>query len=86
MARKSEYGRYILSAGEVGAFTVCPEAWKLKMVDKVTGAHSASSDEGRKLHAEWAARYSEAENLKRVALVVISLMALATVAFALVNY
>ena len=83
MARKSAYGRYILSAGEVGAFTVCPEAWRLKMVENVKGSRSESSTEGMRLHEEWARTCSEAQSLRKKALAVISLLGLATIIFAL---
>ena len=83
MARKNEFGKYILSAGEVGAFTVCPEAWRLKMVEKVKGTRASSADEGLKLHAEWAEKYTEAEWLREGAMFVIALIGTATVVFAL---
>ncbi len=83
MAKKSAYGRYIISAGEVGAYTVCPEAWRLKMVENVKGSYSELSTEGMRLHQEWAKTCSEALSLRKKAFAVISLLGLATVIFAL---
>jgi hypothetical protein len=63
MARKNEYGRYILSAGEVGAFTVCPEAWRLKMIERASFSAPRSTVEGEILHQEWAAKHEEIHKL-----------------------
>ena len=85
MARKTEFGRYILSAGEVGAFIVCPMAWKLRMVDKISAATAQSSIEGNRLHKEWANKCGEVETIKKVFLVIVSLLAWATIIYALLH-
>lgn len=59
MARKTAEGRYILSAGEIGSFTVCPEAWRLKNLVKVRSSKSESILKGLSLHAEWAVQNDE---------------------------
>ena len=34
MPRQNEYGKFILSAGEISTYEVCPEAWRLSHVQK----------------------------------------------------
>ena len=60
MARKTEYGRYIISASEVGAYTVCPEAWRLASVVKVKSLASENIKKGLDLHKAWTHSYEEA--------------------------
>ena len=67
MARKNKDGKYIISAGEVGVYTVCPEAWRLQYVQKKTIAESENISEGRRLHTGWAKDYTDAINLSRMA-------------------
>ena len=86
MPRKSDFGKYILSAGEIGAFTVCPEAWRLRTVQKVQGLKSLAEEKGMLLHDEWAKRCGETVQLTRVALTVIALVALAMVVYALMYH
>ncbi|MGI6680147.1 MAG: CRISPR-associated protein Cas4 [Bdellovibrionota bacterium] len=53
---KKVNGKYIISAGELGIYVVCPYAWKLKSVShkKLENADvQKESTEGKKLHKEW---------------------------------
>lgn len=61
MARRNADGKYILSAGEVGAYTVCSESWRLKVVErkKTSLPRSTESREGIKLHERWSAGHEE---------------------------
>ena len=59
MARKTDYGKFILSAGEIGAYTVCPEAWRLRILEQVKARRAESSKEGQVMHHEWARTYEE---------------------------
>lgn len=63
MARKNEYGKFIISAGEVGQFTVCPEAWRLKMVEQIKTERKAEMERGDELHKEWARKSEHAVEL-----------------------
>ena len=83
MAKRNAYGKFIIAAGEVGAFTVCPEAWRLRVVEKAKTIRFDSASEGVKLHAQWAQECTKAVSLKNVALWVICLIATATIFFAL---
>lgn len=79
MARKNEYGRYILSAGEIGAFTVCPESWRLRSVQKAKAIFDQRKNDGKALHKTWAKDYEDAVYLSygaRVALGLILLVVL----------
>ena len=71
----------MLSAGEVGAYTVCPEAWRLRMVKRVKVERSASVERGEEMHSRWAADVGEMLFLRRAILLVIGLGVLAVVAY-----
>lgn len=81
MAKKSATGKFIISAGEIGSYTVCPEAWRLKVLEGVERFAASSVVKGDKLHREWAKNYDEAAYLSR-GLKVLLLM----VVFAIVIY
>jgi hypothetical protein len=88
MARQNDYGRYILSAGEIGAYTVCPEAWRLANVERVSTRNSSSEQKervqkGNELHKEWAQNVDEAVYLTRHVKVIIALILLCIAAFLL---
>jgi len=74
MARKGLSGRHILSAGEIGAYTVCPEAWRLQALEKVKVASSKGVEEGRELHKKWATNYERSIALAYQAKLVIFLL------------
>lgn len=77
MPRKNDYGKYILAAGEIGTYTVCPESWRLSIVEKVKLEEGQASARGSKLHKEWATLYEDATYFARSArLLVIVMLAL----------
>lgn len=55
MIKKTPYGKYIISAGEVGIYAVCPYSWQLKSVFK----KNPNSDDiklrndGMQNHSKW---------------------------------
>lgn len=49
----------ILSAGEISAYVVCPEAWRLQALERVKNSKNASMREGKLLHKLWAKQYEE---------------------------
>jgi hypothetical protein len=59
MARKNRDGSYIISASEVGTFTVCPESWRLKVINRTPVEATPRKDHGEKLHQQWAAKIDE---------------------------
>lgn len=65
MARKTPYGKFIISAGEVGAYTVCPEAWRLRTIERVSHPAAANVEAGEQLHRQWAKSLDEALFLSR---------------------
>ena len=81
MARKNEYGRYILSAGEVGSYTVCPEAWYLKVVKEVEPIYAKSVERGNELHKEWSEDFDEAMYFTRSIRFILTLTAVAVLFF-----
>ncbi len=57
MIKKTSYGKYIISAGEVGIYTVCPYSWKLKSIlkkeiENVT-PYTTQRQDGKKGHSKW---------------------------------
>ena len=85
MARKSEYGKYIISAGEVGEYVVCPEAWRLKMVEGKKSFDREKSRLGAELHKQWAEDYDEAMFLTRGVKIIATLVIFAIVLFLFTN-
>lgn len=59
MVRKSEFGRYSFSAGEIGEYVVCPEAWRLKFVEGRKSIRQEDAKLGAQLHQQWADLYDE---------------------------
>lgn len=63
MARKNRAGKFVIAAGEVGQYAVCPEAWRLKVVEQVSAFQSDSSVEGERLHSQWSHNIDNAAHL-----------------------
>ncbi len=63
MIGRTEDGNFIISAVEVESFVVCPEAWRLKSVEKTKVCSCIKSKQGTDLHQEWAERYGDAVDL-----------------------
>ena len=74
MARQTENGKYILSAGEIGSYVVCPEAWRLRTVEQIKGRKGESTAKGKDLHQEWVKRYDETVFLRRSARLIVLLV------------
>jgi len=86
MASKTENGRFIIAAGEVGAFSVCPMAWKLKWIDKAKGVSEGNSTGlGQQLHSDWSRAFDEAFELLRSVRYLLASACCAVVAFLLVR-
>jgi len=61
VAKKGPNGRYIIAAGEVGIFSVCPVSWKLKEVDRERPLDKKQTVElGKHLHTHWSSVFEEA--------------------------
>ncbi|MFM1848203.1 MAG: hypothetical protein RL417_1677 [Pseudomonadota bacterium] len=85
MARKTEYGKYILSAGEVGAYTVCPESWRLRIVEQVKTVRDGASNDGQAAHKEWATTYEDVVYLGRKAHLLFVLLITAAVVYLIIQ-
>lgn len=81
MRKSKETGRYILSAGEIGAYTVCPESWRLRSIAKKASTHTESAVLGKKLHAEWAEGIDESVYLSKRVRTLLILLLLTTFAY-----
>ena len=85
MARQNEYGKFIISAGEIGAYTVCPEAWRLSNVEGVrTRSSKDRIKKGNEMHREWAQKYDDAVYFGRHVKLIVFLL-IATVAIFLMS-
>jgi hypothetical protein len=66
MARKNKDGQIIISAAEVGTYTVCPESWRLRVVEGLERTDDFKTIEmGNQLHNKWAEQNAEAIFFKR---------------------
>lgn len=83
MARKTVYGKVILSAGEISGYVVCPESWRLKAVQRVKSQSSPAEATGRDLHESWAQSFDQISYLTRSAKIAVALIFLALAVFAL---
>ena len=75
MARRNEFGRYILSAGEIASYTVCPEAWRLKTIERVDPQLSENMAVGEQAHREWSSDLDEAMYFTRSVRLILVLLA-----------
>lgn len=75
MAHKNRDGKWIIAAGEIAAYTVCPEAWKLRTIDKKLSTDLESSViEGKELHSKWAKSMEDSLLLTRVTRATLALL------------
>lgn len=74
MARKTSYNRVIFSAGEIGAYSVCPEAWRLRTLERVRVDRTKAMQQGQELHEEWVAKFEETVTLTRTVRYVVLLV------------
>jgi len=83
MPRLNSHGKFILSASEVGSYVVCPEAWRLIVIEGTKTAQSNKALEGQKQHQKWADDYSESIYLGRAIRTVLLTLALGIALFIL---
>lgn len=76
MPRKNADGKYILAAGEIAHFTVCPEAWRLTALEKQQPLPDPSHQTGRELHKVWAKDFEESIILTRNVRMIIEILLL----------
>lgn len=73
--------KFILAAGEVGVFTVCPESWRLKSLEGIKGDRDFKAIElGRILHKSWSKTYDELFSLNNALRVLFVLSCIAILA------
>lgn len=76
MPRKNAQGKYILAAGEIAHFTVCPEAWRLSALEKHERISDPSHETGRELHRVWAKDFEESIILSRNVRMIVEILLL----------
>lgn len=85
MAKRTEFGKHIISAGEIGAYTVCPEAWRLKVVSHQKPIKTGAVKTGVELHEAWAKDVDELAYLNKSGRIVAFLIVLAAAAAVILN-
>lgn len=85
MPRKNRDGKYILSASEIGSYTVCPESWRLRSVVRVNAKEDNRVEKGQMKHQEWTATLDEQLFLARGTRIILALLVLALAAFILLG-
>lgn len=76
MPRKNSHGKFILAAGEIAHFTVCPEAWRLSALERNEAIAHPSHEAGRELHKSWAKDYEDSVLLSRNVRMIIEILLL----------
>lgn len=76
-------GRELISAGEVGQFVFCPEAWRIRRMTGEDGEPSDRSELGKIEHNEWG---SVVDQLEAVRLGLRVLCGLCIAAFAVLEW
>ena len=86
MPYKQRDGRWIIPAGEVGVYALCPESWRLKYLEKVpTKAAEHSQEAGAAAHSKWAHDLEEAIYLTHRVRFVLLLIVAAVLCFMLLG-
>lgn len=85
MARRNKDGKFVISASEVGTYTVCPESWRLRALERVKIGETERGIKGETLHQSWTKKYDEFIDLDRAARIVICLLVLALSVFLLIS-
>jgi hypothetical protein len=60
MVKTDNEGNYSLSAGEIGTYVVCPQAWHLERVQNVETTATPQMAAGRVEHRNWETAFKEA--------------------------
>lgn len=78
MAKRNEFGKYILSANEIATYVVCPEAWRINNQEtniyKKSEYHIKKSKTSNKIHDSWAENFKDAVFFTRSTIFIIVLM------------
>lgn len=89
MPHRSKDGKVIIPAGEVGAYVVCPESWRLRYIENVAPHGSASAQAGVKAgadqHRSWVEKYDQTVSLDRYLRFTVLLLLFAVLLFLLVR-
>jgi len=81
MAHKNIYGKIILSAGEIGSYTTCPEAWRLEVVERIRPQLTPQVQQGEDMHKEWASDFDQAIYFTRSIRLIIFLIIISVLFF-----
>lgn len=84
MAYYTRDGQYIITAGEISAYTVCPEQWRLTYLESATKSKDSNVKKGKELHRDWADKYDESIFLARSVRLIFMLILIAIGLFLIV--
>ena len=73
----------ILSASEIGSFTVCAESWRLRRLARARRTEAESQKRGAALHQSWADSFDLSFSLRTWARILLWLILLGLVSYAL---
>lgn len=85
MTRPNKDGKLIISASEVGTYTVCPESWRLRTLQRIKTAKTISAEQGETLHDEWSEEVKELLIFQRWMRIIALLLVLAAAVFLLLG-
>lgn len=86
MARRDENGHFIIAAGEVSAFSVCPQSWHLKWNKREKKPTvSLKSELGQRLHSEWSSFFDESLRIGKWMRILVALIYFMMLVFMLIN-
>lgn len=79
MPRKNTYGKFIFSAGEIATYSVCPESWRLMVMEGKKQKKNQHMKSGSALHDSWASEYFESVVLIKGIRITLLLIVLASI-------
>jgi CRISPR-associated protein Cas4 len=86
VARPNPRGGFIIAAGEVGAYTVCPQSWHLEWNDRGSAPpEKANSALGQRLHTDWSRFFEESFRFVNWIRLLMVLACLTAVVFMLIS-
>lgn len=86
VGRRGDDGVYTFAAGDVGVYSVCPQSWKLKVLDQADDVPSTDAAvRGQRLHKIWSVLLEESLLLSRWIRYLVTMLCLVMAVFMFVN-
>ena len=81
MPRKNKDDEFILSAGEISTYILCPENWRLNQIENIKPKQSRESKEGTVEHQSWTKELNDAIYYTWASRIIILLMFLIVIVY-----